>query len=107
MTTQQSNQRGSRPAPSKPPSRAARASYPTSGYPRLRAAIWVAALLCGGLLLVLLFFSTIGVVDFFDAPVLGVVAIGMAVFFGVTMWTYSRSARRGNSRWADRERRGF
>lgn len=105
MTTPQSDRR--RPVRRASPGRPPRASYPTAGHPRVRAAIWIAAVLCGGLVLVLLFFSTIGVVDFYDAPVLGIVAIAMALFFAVTMWSYARSTRGGNSRWADRERRGF
>jgi fatty acid desaturase len=90
--------------PREPP---ARADYPTEGHPVLRAVIWTAAILCGGLLVVLLFFATIGAVDFYDAPWLGILAIAMAVFFIVTLAAYERSERAGNTRWADRERRGF
>ncbi len=66
--------------------------------------VWTAALLCGGLVLVLLFFATIGVIDFSQAPVLGLAALAMVIFFIVIMWTFSRS---GDRRLADRERRGF
>ncbi|CAA9482364.1 MAG: hypothetical protein AVDCRST_MAG45-244 [uncultured Solirubrobacterales bacterium] len=66
--------------------------------------IWTGALLCGGLVLVLIFFATIGVIDFSQAPALGVVALAMAIFFIVTMWAFSRS---GDRRLGDRERRGF
>jgi hypothetical protein len=90
--------------PRKPP---AGADYPTEGYPVLRAVIWTAATLCGGLLVVLLFFTIIGAVDFYDAPWLGILAIAMAVFFIGTVVAYGRSRRAGNTRWADRERRGF
>ncbi len=102
MTTPQSDPRGpSRPAP---PERAARPSTFRSGYPRVRAAVWISALLCGGLVLVLVFFATIGVVDFSAAPAVGIAALAMALFFILTMWNFSRS---GNGRSADRERRGF
>ena len=66
--------------------------------------VWAATLLCGGLVLVLVFFATIGVIDFSQAPVLGIVALAMVIFFIVSMWTFSRS---GDRRLADRERRGF
>ena len=90
--------------PRKPPKRA---EYPTEGHPVIRAAVWVVAIACGGLLIVLLFFSVIGAVDFYDAPWLGILAIAMAVFFLGTLVAYARSERAGNTRWADRERRGF
>jgi fatty acid desaturase len=90
--------------PRQPPRRA---DYPTEGRPVLRAVIWTTAILCGGLLVVLLFFTMIGAVDFSDAPWLGVLAIAMAVFFIGTLAAYARSERAGNTRWADRERRGF
>ncbi len=102
MTTPQSDPRGrSRPAP---PRRPARPTTFGSGYPRVRAAVWISALFCGGLVLVLVFFATIGVVDFSEAPAVGIVALVMALFFIVTMWSFSRS---GSGRSADRERRGF
>ncbi len=102
MTTPQSDPRGpSRPASAK---RSARPSTSRSGYPRVRAAVWISALVCGGLVLVLVFFATIGVVDFSEAPVVGIAALAMALFFIVTMWGFSRS---GDGRSADRERRGF
>ena len=55
-------------------------------------------------MLVLVFFATIGVIDFSQAPVLGFAALAMAIFFTVIMWTFSRS---GDRRLSDRERRGF
>jgi hypothetical protein len=54
--------------------------------------------------LVLVFFATIGVVDFSEATVIGIAALTMAFFFIVTMWSFSRS---GDRRLSDRERRGF
>jgi hypothetical protein len=108
MTTQQSDPRGpSRPAPPKRPSKAGRATYPTAGFPRARAVIWGASLLAGGLSAIIIFFFLIGVIDLSQHPFLGVIAAALALFFGVTMWSYARSERRGNTRWADRERRGF
>ena len=90
MTTPHSDPGGpSRPAP---PKRPARPSTFRSGYPRVRAAVWLSALVCGGLVLVLVFFATIGVVDFSEAPVVGIAALAMALFFIVTMWGFSRSA---------------
>jgi hypothetical protein len=46
------------------------------GHPRARAVVWGAALLSGGLLMILLFFVMIDVVDFMTAPHL--VVIGLA-----------------------------
>ncbi|MBA3371434.1 MAG: hypothetical protein H0T96_08305, partial [Thermoleophilaceae bacterium] len=43
--------------------------------------------------LVLVFFATIGVVDFSEATVIGIAALTMAFFFIVTMWSFSRSGR--------------
>lgn len=105
MTTEESNARGAtgRPA-AKPP---ARATYPISGHPRARAVVWGAALLSGGLASIVIFFFAIGVIDLSLHPFLGVVGLVLAAFFGVTIWRFARSERQGNSRWADRERRGF
>ena len=99
MTTEQPDL--GRPAPVKPAT-GPPASEPR--YRRVRGVIWTAALLCGGLVLVLVFFATIGVIDFSEAPVLGFIALAMGLFFVVTMWTTSRS---GDRRLSDRERRGF
>ena len=105
MTTQESSARGARGRPAAKPS--ARATYPTSGYPRTRAVVWGSALLSGGLGAIVIFFFAIGVIDLSLHPFLGVVALVLAAFFGVTIWRFARSERKGNSRWADRERRGF
>ena len=108
MTTQQPDPGGrSRPDAVGAQPEVTRRSYPTSGHPRSRAVIWGAALLAGGFSLILIFFWAIGVIDLYEHAFLGVLALAFAVFFGVTIWSYSRSERRGNSRWADRERRGF
>ena len=109
MATHPSDPRGPlrSPPPRRPSSPPTGADYPTEGHPRLRAVIWAAAILCGGFTVILLFFAMIGVIDFTTAPQLGVIIIAMGVFFLVVMLTYDRSARRGNTRWADRERRGF
>ena len=108
MTTQHSDPRGSAPPPAAGPQQdVSRRSYPTSGYPRARAAIWGASLLAGGLGGIVIFFIAIGVIDLSLHPYLGIVGVLMVLFFGATMWSFARSERRGNSRWADRERRGF
>ena len=105
MTTQQPNAGGATGrSAGKPP---ARATYSTSGFPRARAVIWSAALLSGGLGAIVIFFIAIGVIDLSLHPFLAVVAVVLAAFFGVTIWRFARSERKGNSRWADRERRGF
>ena len=105
MTTPQGGPRAvtGRPA-AKPP---ARATYSTSGYPRARAVTWATALLSGGLGGIVIFFIAIGVIDLSLHPFLAVVALALAGFFGVTIWRFARSERKGNSRWSDRERRGF
>jgi hypothetical protein len=69
--------------------------------------IWSAALIAGGAALIVIFFFAIGVIDLVQFPFLGVIALGLSLFFGLTIWSFARSERRGNSRWADRERRGF
>jgi hypothetical protein len=109
MTSPSSDPRGPlRPPPRRRPAGPpTRADYPTEGHPRLRAVVWAAALLCGGLTLILFFFAAIGVVNFTTAPHLAVIGIAMALFSLATMVSYSRSERRGNTRWHDRERRGF
>lgn len=108
MTTQQSDPRGSAPPPAAGPQPGiSRRSYPTSGYPRARAVVWGAALLAGGLGGIVLFFIAIGVIDLSLHPYLGIAGVVLVLFFGATMWSFARSERRGNSRWADRERRGF
>ncbi len=108
MTTQQSDPRGSaQPTVAGPQPAVSRRSYPTSGYPRARAFVWGASLLAGGLGAIVLFFIAIGVIDLYQHSYLGVVGAVLVLFFGATMWSFARSERRGNSRWADRERRGF
>jgi hypothetical protein len=71
------------------------------------AVVWAAAVLCGGLTLILLFFAAIGVINFVTALHLAVIMIAIAAFFLVVMLTYDRSERRGSTRWHDREWRGF
>ena len=105
MTTGQSDPRG--PMRPMPTTRPRRATYDTSGYPRARAVIWTAALIAGGGALIVTFFFAIGVIDLVQFPFLGLIALVLALFFGITMYAFNRSERRGNSRWADRERRGF
>jgi len=109
MATHPSDPRGPLrpPPPRRPSSPPARADFPTEGHPRLRAVIWAAAILCGGFAVILLFFAMIGVINFTTAPQLGVVIVAMGLFVLFVMVTYARSARRGNTRWHDRERRGF
>jgi hypothetical protein len=70
--------------------------------------MWVAATLCGGLVILLLFLATIGAIDFSANPALGVVALLMAIFWLGTVVSLARSGRKANiRRLADRERRGF
>jgi hypothetical protein len=57
--------------------------------------VWTAAVLCGGLVVVLLFFSTIGALDFNDAPWLGILAVAMALFFRVTLSASLAQSARG------------
>lgn len=102
MTTEQPSPR--QPGRQRPGGPAPGPPAPEPRYRRVRGVIWTLALLCGGLVLILLFFATIGVIDFSEAPVLGFTALAMGLFFLVTMWTSSRS---GERRLGDRERRGF
>ena len=109
MTTHPSDPRGPlrQPPPRCPSPPPTRADYPTEGHPRLRAVVWALGLLCGGLTLILLFFAMIGVINFATHPYFVVVILALGAFFVVVMLTYDRSERRGNTRWHDRERRGF
>jgi hypothetical protein len=61
----------------------------------------------GGLLIVLLFFSFVGEVDFAYAYVAGILIIFLAAYFFLTWLAFERSEVTGNTRPADRERRGF
>jgi hypothetical protein len=95
----------SRPAAAQAPSRR-EADRPT--FPRLRAFLWAAAMLSGGLVLVLAFFVVVGVTDMTVAgPVAAALAIPMVLFWIGTMVFFERSTRQGNTRLSDRERRGF
>jgi hypothetical protein len=73
----------------------------------LRAVVWVSAVLLGGLGVVVLIYSLIGGASLAS----GIVAIGLAVaavtYMVLVAVRFSRSERVGNSRWYDRERRGF
>jgi hypothetical protein len=90
-----------------PPTSSARPRRARREHPRLRGFIWTVAALCGGLVLVLLFFATIGVIDFSEAPALGIVALVMTVFWIGTMVILARLGTSNASRARDRERRGF
>ena len=76
-------------------------------FPRLRAVTWVGAMVSAGLLVVLLFFSFIGEVNFAYAYLAGVLMVCLAAYFFLTWITFERSEVTGNTRPADRERRGF
>lgn len=70
--------------------------------------MWSAAMLCGGLVLVLVFFMVVGVSDVAaTAPLAAVLALAATVFWLATMAFFGRSRTHGNTRWFDRERRGF
>jgi VIT1/CCC1 family predicted Fe2+/Mn2+ transporter len=71
------------------------------------AILWAVGALCGGLLFILLFFATMGVVSFYQLPWLGVAALAMTLVFLVAMTTYGRQERKRHVRRRDRERRGF
>ena len=76
-------------------------------YPRLRAVLWISALVLGGLGLIVLAYSLISGANLFYA-LAAVVLAGLAVVYMVVVLTsFERSERTGNSRWSDRERRGF
>lgn len=96
---------GSTPVP--PPRRRARDSLPGGRHPRVLGVLWTGAVLCGGLVLVLVFFATIGVIDFSSAPALGIIVLAMTVFWLVTMFVAGRATRDDAQRLRDRERRGF
>jgi high-affinity Fe2+/Pb2+ permease len=69
--------------------------------------VWVGAMVSAGLLMVLLFFSFIGEVNFAYAYVAGVLIVFLAAYFLVTWGTFEHSRVKGNTRPEDRERRGF
>ncbi len=74
---------------------------------RLRGVLWVSALLLGGLGLIVLAYSLVAGVSL--VYTLAAVAFGL---FGVAymiavLLAFERSPQAGNSRWYDRERRGF
>jgi len=75
--------------------------------PWLRALVWVSALLLGGLGVVVLIYSLIGGASFFSAFAAIVLALAAVVYMVIVAVRFSRSERAGNSRWYDRERRGF
>jgi hypothetical protein len=73
----------------------------------LRVVVWATAVLCGGLAFVMVVFSLVAGVDFTSAPLATLLAILFAAYFAVTLRSFARSEEIGNSRWSDRERRGF
>jgi Sigma-70, region 4 len=104
-----------RPRPSSEVGRARRADAGDSitahrveaNHSRLRLVIWATAVLCGGLAFVMVVFSLVAGVDFTSAPLATLLAILFAAYFAVTLRSFARSEEIGNSRWSDRERRGF
>jgi len=76
-------------------------------HPRLRTAIATTAGLCGGLLMLILFFALIGAFDPAEAVGLSIAAVVFAAVWLMAVW--SRNARPDARRvdWRDRERRGF
>jgi peptidoglycan/LPS O-acetylase OafA/YrhL len=75
--------------------------------PWIRLIIWVSALVLGGLGVVVLIYSIIGSANFASGFAAIVLAVAAIVYMVVVTVSYARSSRVGNSRWYDRERRGF
>ena len=104
-----------RPQPSSEVGRARRADAGASvtahrvepNRPRLRVVVWATAVLCGGLAFVMVVFSLVAGVDFTSAPLAALLAIVFTAYFAFTLRRFARSEQVGNSRWRDRERRGF
>ena len=72
-----------------------------------RAVVWVSAILLGSLGLIVLVYSALAGVSL----VYGFLAIGLSVaaflFMVLVLVRFERSPGTGNTRWSDRERRGF
>ena len=75
--------------------------------PWLRSTIWVSALLLGGLGIVVLIYSLIGGASLTSGLAAIAVSLAAFLFMVVVLVRFQRSERAGNSRWYDRERRGF
>ena len=81
--------------------------YKTSmtGRPRLRAFLWVSAVLLGALGLVVLAYAVIAGASVFYALAAFVVALLAVAYMILVLLSFERSKQ--NTRWYDRERRGF
>ena len=75
--------------------------------PWLRGLVWVSAILLGGLGVVVLIYSLIGGASFASALTAILLALAAFVYMVIVLVRFQRSERTGNSRWYDRERRGF
>jgi hypothetical protein len=75
----------------------------------MRTAVAAAVAICGGLVVVYLFFGAIGAVDFGDAAAATVITIAMAAVWLAGYWFRHRAAGPGQSGVGaqERERRGF
>jgi VIT1/CCC1 family predicted Fe2+/Mn2+ transporter len=115
MTTQPYGQRGAEPAESSAGRRHRRSGRHLEEeaeailvrHPLTWTILWGVGALCGGLLFILLFFATMGVVSFYQQPWLGVAALVMTLLFLVAMTTYGHQERKRHVCRRDRERRGF
>ena len=77
-------------------------------HPRLRTLAAVVTSLCGGLLLVILFFALMGAIDPGEALGLSIVAVVFAaVWFMAFLSRHADEADQKRVDWRDRERRGF
>ena len=73
----------------------------------IRTAVAAAIAICGGLVVVFLFFAAIGAVRFRDAAVATLVTMVMATVWVAAYWYRHRSLGPGGPSPMDRERRGF
>jgi peptidoglycan/LPS O-acetylase OafA/YrhL len=76
-----------------------------TGRPRLRAFLWVSAVLLGGLGLVVLAYALIAGANLFYAFAAFIIALLAVAYMILVLLSFERSKQ--NSRWYDRERRGF
>jgi len=75
-----------------------------TGKPRLRAFLWVSAVLLGGLGLVVLAYTLIAGENIFSALAAFVIALLAVAYMILVLRSFGSNQ---NSRWYDRERRGF
>jgi len=77
------------------------------GRPRLRAFLWVSAVLLGGTGLVVLAYTLIAGENLFYALAAVVIALLAVAYMILVLLSFEHSKTIGNSRWYDRERRVF